>query len=179
MSETSQAYLMLHDIAQRSRAHANPLPQQVEVKEFWSGIGFGLGGNRYVAPMHEVAEILNVPRFTQVPGVQAWVKGVANVRGRLMPVLDLIHFLNHASTVAWKKRRLLVLEKDELYSGLVVDEVFGMQYFTTDTFTNTLPKDFLPTRDFLRGGYVRDGETWAVFSPHLLVSDPRFMNVAS
>lgn len=179
MSETSKAYLLLHDITLRSRQYACPLPQQVEVKEYWSGIGFGLGGNRYVAPIHEVAEILNVPRFTQIPGVKGWVKGVANVRGRLMPVLDLISFLNHSSTVAWKKRRLLVLEKDEVYSGLVVDEVFGMQRFATDSFTNRLPKDFSPTRDYLRGGYIREDEVWAVFSLHSLASDPRFMNVAS
>jgi twitching motility protein PilI len=179
MSEFTHAFVKLHDIAARSRQFACPLPQQAESKAIWSGIGFGLAGNQYVVPIDEVAEILNVPRFTQVPGVQGWVKGLANVRGRLMPVLDLIDFLKTTSPVAWKKRRLLALEKDEVYSGLVVDEVFGMQHFATDSFTGRLPSSFLATKDYLRGAYVKDGKVWGVFSLHALVADPRFMNVAS
>lgn len=179
MSESSQAFQKLHDIAQRSKQFAHELPQQAEVKTYWSGVGFSLAGNRYVVPMNELAEILNVPRFTQVPGVQSWVKGVANVRGRLMPVLDLILFLNRASSLHWKRRRLLVIERDELYSGLVVDEVFGMQHFATDCFVNELPGEYQMTRNYLKGAYDRDGEVWAIFSLHTLAQDPRFLNVAS
>ncbi len=179
MNEKARAFEKLFDIAQRSRQNAVELPQQEEAKEFWSGIGFSLAGQKYVVPMAEVAEISNVPKFTQVPGVQSWVKGVANVRGRLMPVLDLIGFLNAASSLKLKRRRLLVLERDELYSGLVIDEVFGMQHFTTDSFINELPGSYQLTREYLKGGFRRDGEVWAIFSLHALAQDPRFMDVAS
>ena len=40
-----------------------------------------MGGRLFVAPMGEVGEILHEPRYTLLPGVKSWVKGVANVRG--------------------------------------------------------------------------------------------------
>ena len=78
MSEVSQAYLKLIEISERSRQHAHGLPEQEQAKSIWSGVGFTLNDRRYVAPMDEVSEILTVPRYTQVPGVQSWVKGIAN-----------------------------------------------------------------------------------------------------
>ncbi|MCG8315514.1 MAG: chemotaxis protein CheW [Pseudomonadales bacterium] len=175
----SPAFNKLVDIEKRSRQFACDLPQQVAAKTMWSGVGFSLAGNRYVVPMKEIAEILHVPRFTQVPGVQSWVKGVANVRGRLMPVLDLMGFLNRVSDYPLKRRRLLVIERGELYSGLVVDAVLGMQHFAVDSFTSELPGSYQMTRPYLKGGYLKGDDAWAIFSLHELAQDPNFMNVAS
>ncbi len=58
-----------------------------------------------------------------------WMKGVANVRGRLMTVMDLSRFLGQPSELQEKRRRLLVLDQDDLYTGVIVDEVLGMQHF--------------------------------------------------
>jgi twitching motility protein PilI len=179
MSEASAAYKSLVDLAVRSRAHALGLPEQEEVKAFWSGVGFTLDGRKYVVPMGEVAEILEMPRFTQVPGVKSWVRGVANVRGRLMPVMDLMMFLNRQSGLQTKRRRLLVLERGELYSGLIVDEVLGMQHFPVDTYTDEIPVEYRDTQIYLKGGYRVDSDFWSVFSLFTLARDPRFLNVAS
>jgi len=179
MAKVSEAFLKLVDTAQRSRKYALGLPQQEEVKETWSGVGFSLGGVLYVAPMGEVAEILGVPRFTQVPGVQSWVKGVANVRGRLLPVLDLLSFFNKTAKKKIKNRRLLVIEHGEIYSGLIVDEVLGMQHFEVDRYTKDVTSLIDSELPYVSGGYERDGETWIVFSFYRLADDPAFMNVAS
>jgi len=129
--------------------------------------------------MDEVSEILSVPRYTQVPGVKSWVKGIANVRGRLMPVMDLLGFLNRPSALQLKRRRLLALERGELYSGLVVDEVLGMQHVPQDTFTTMVPGEYAETRPYLKGGFATEKGFWAVFSLYELARDPRFLNVAS
>jgi twitching motility protein PilI len=179
MSDTSPAYASLFDIAQRSLAYAQGLPEQDEVKTFWSGVGFTLDGRKYVVPMTEVSEILEMPRYTQVPGVKSWVRGVANVRGRLMPIMDLMLFLNRHSSLHAKRRRLLALERGELYSGLIVDEVLGMQHFPVDTYTDDIPVDYRDTLIYLKGGYRIDNEFWGVFSLFTLARDPRFLNVAS
>ncbi|HEX4939310.1 MAG TPA: chemotaxis protein CheW [Candidatus Kapabacteria bacterium] len=179
MSEVSRAYLALADIAQLSRQHAQGLPAQEEARAIWSGVGFTLNDRRYVVSMEEVSEILSVPRYTQVPGVKSWVKGIANVRGRLMPVMDLLGFLNRPSALQLKRRRLLALERGELYSGLVVDEVLGMQHIPQDTFTTTVPGEYAETRPYLKGGFATEKGFWAVFSLYELARDPRFLNVAS
>ena len=179
MSELSPAYLKLVDLASRSHKNADELPAQTEAVTYWTGVGFTLDGNQYVASMDEISEILSVPRFTQVPGVQTWVRGISNIRGRLMPVMDLLTFLNKKSEIQWKRRRLLVIESGELYSGLVVDRVLGMQHFPVGSFVNELPGSYSVTKDYLNGGYTSEKGTWGLFSLHKLASDPRFLNVAS
>lgn len=174
----SPAFKLLLEISRRSRENAATVPQRGETQALWSGVGFSLAGARYVVPMGEVAEILPVPKFTQIPGVMSWVKGVSNVRGRLMPVLDLMGFLDQVSEYPIKRRKLLVLEQDELYSGLVVDTVLGMQHFTHKQFIKELPGAYQVSRPYLKGAYQRDDEVWGVFSLHRLAQDPRFMQVA-
>lgn len=177
----SQVYLKLAEIAQKSKTNAAGLPAQDDVKDFWSGIGFELGGKRYVSPVPEIAEIMPVPRFTQVPGVQDWVRGVANVRGRLLPIMDLSVFMfKQLSKQQAKRRRVLIVDHEELYSGIVVDEVFGMQYFDLGDYqehiTGTVDESVKP---FLSGQYIKDGSVWMVFSPFSLAQDPRFLKAAS
>ena len=67
MAGQTTPFSLLTDIAERNRAMAAGLPEQQEAVELWNGIGFILAGERYVAPMGEVTEILHVPRFTQCP----------------------------------------------------------------------------------------------------------------
>src|SRR3546814_1320135 len=89
--------MLLADYAQRLHDNAHDLPSQQDMVQYWSGIGFILDGVHYVAPIDEVAEVLSIPDYTRIPGVHPWMKGVSNVRGRLMAVMDLTVFLNKIS----------------------------------------------------------------------------------
>src|SRR5690554_4659218 len=92
MSEQQSAFEMLTELARQSRAVARGLPAQIDARPQWSGIGFTLLGSHFVAPLDEVSEMLEVPSYTHLPGVKPWVRGVANVRGRLLPLFDLAAF---------------------------------------------------------------------------------------
>ncbi len=179
MSAQTAPFAVLTDIAQRSLAMAAGLPEQEEAVQLWNGIGFVLAGERYVAPMGEVTEILHVPRFTHIPGVRPFMLGAANVRGRLLPLVDLAHYFElPRSTRGFRDRRVLVVEQGDVFSGLVVDSVAGMQYFTVDSFVaepGAVPASVQP---FVHGGYVRNEETWKVFSTVELLDDERFLDVA-
>jgi twitching motility protein PilI len=83
------AFELLLDIDRRCRLLVADQPPQDNRLQQWSGIGFRIAGQWFVAPMGEVAEVLREPRSSRVPGVQPWVCGVANLRGRLLPVMDL------------------------------------------------------------------------------------------
>lgn len=171
-------FALLHDIANRCRAHAADLPSRVEAVEYWRGVGFILAGQRYVAPMSDISEILTAPKLTQVPGVKHWVQGVANVRGRLVPVMDLATFLGGRSA-SQRTKRTLIIEKGDVLNGLVVDAVLGMQHFSVeskDTSSNIdIPEAAKP---FISGSYNRDGEDWPVFSFDALVEDQHYMDIA-
>lgn len=179
MSKVSAAYRSLYDYSERCKESSTGLPETKELKVYWSGIGFSLEGKNYVAPLDETAEILQIPSYTNVPGVKKWLRGVANVRGKLLPVLDLLGFLKSEKQANIKTRRLLVIEKSSLYSGIIVDKVYGMQHFDTDDYSESLTEENAAISPYITGSYSRDGETWHVFSPHKLSEDPDFINVAS
>src|SRR5690349_17442792 len=129
MAESLEPFAALIALAQSSVQHAHGLPAQVDIKPHWTGVGFTLAGQRVVAPMSEVAEILSVPNITRLPGVKPWVRGVANVRGRLLPLLDLEVFFGGGLPGNRKQHRVLALEYGDLFTGLIVSEVHGMQHF--------------------------------------------------
>ncbi|MBL4827771.1 MAG: chemotaxis protein CheW [Spongiibacteraceae bacterium] len=178
MNSQLEPFAALLDIAERSVRNAKGLPAQVDIKPYWSGIGFTLAGHRFVAPMGEVAEILAQPPSTHLSGVQPWVVGVSNVRGRLLPLIDFENFFG-SSLGSRKRRRVLVLEMGELYSGLIVSEVFGMQHMPVDCFTDTVTDVVEKLKPFLAGSYHHDGVTWSVFSPFKLTNDAEFFNAAA
>jgi twitching motility protein PilI len=178
MSVAESAFEALLNLAQQSRAAARGLPAQADIRPQWSGIGFSLMGSLFVAPMGEVSEMLEVPSFTHLPGVQPWVKGVANVRGRLLPLFDLGLFFGDRLLGSRKSRRVLILETENLYSGLIVDQVLGMQHFPMDEYSYESGNVAESIRPFVTGSYPQGSEVWSVFRPALLADDPRFTNAA-
>jgi twitching motility protein PilI len=177
-SETQVAFETLLNLAHRSRAAARGLPAQTDIRPLWSGIGFSLMGQYFVAPIGEVSEMLEVPDFTHLPGVQPWVRGVANVRGRLLPLFDLGVFFGDRLVSSRKQRRVLILETETLYSGLMVDQVFGMQHFPMDEYSEKAGAVAHNIAPFVTGSYPSGGHQWSLFRPALLAEDPRFINAA-
>ena len=77
-----------------------------------------------------------------------------------------------------RQRRVLVVDHDEVFVGLLVDEVFGLQHFARDSL-EPVPADELrgPMAAFVQGRFQR-GQCWQVFSPFALTRSQGFMNVA-
>ena len=177
MSDVPTPFQLLLGIDQRCRALAAGLPSQQEVQQTWSGIGFRMGERLFVAPMGEVGEILREPRYTRLPGVKSWVKGVANVRGRLLPLIDLCGFFGQELSPLAKQRRVLVIEHQEVFAGIIVDEVFGMQHFAVETFSEQPPPLEAAMQPFIYGVFNRE-QPWLVFSPQTLAQHQGFLDVA-
>lgn len=171
------AFELLLDIDRRCRLLVADQPASGDRLQQWSGIGFRVAGQWFVAPMGEVAEVLREPRSSRVPGVQPWVCGVANLRGRLLPVMDLGRFLGLGSAVPGKQRRVLVLDHEALFVGLLVDEVVGLQHFAIDSLQPALPVADA-AGPFVQGRFERDHDYWAIFSPFALAQAPGFLDVA-
>lgn len=176
-AQASFDYLL--ELTDKIRPFEPSLPSQVEITSSWAGIGFRLLGQRMIAPMGEVVEMLPVPSATALPGVQPWVVGLANVRGRLLPLFDLEHFFGGTLGANRNRQRVLVLEMGELFAGLIVTEVYGMQYFPSHLEMMPLPENLQQLGAYSRGVYELHGLVWASFSPYSLVHDPRFFNAAA
>jgi purine-binding chemotaxis protein CheW len=84
-----------------------------------------LGTGRFAADLDTVAEVGRMPAVTRIPGAPVWLAGVANWRGRLLPVLDLRSLLGADASAAGTSARLVVLTADGMSAGIVVDAVEG------------------------------------------------------
>lgn len=76
--------------------------------------------------MADVAEVTAVPRVTRIPGSPSWLRGVANWRGRMLPVLDLRPLLDTAVFPLATSARLVVVGREDLAVGLVAEAVPGV-----------------------------------------------------
>jgi chemotaxis signal transduction protein len=84
-----------------------------------------LGTGRFAVDLVSIAEVGRVPVITRVPGMPGWLSGVANWRGRILPVLDLRPLLGADVAQATNPSRLLVLTGNGIAVGLIVDAVEG------------------------------------------------------
>lgn len=158
--------------------YAHGLPQQLEVAEEWSGLGFRLGELRLAAPLGEVVEVLTYPGLSKVPRTKTWVRGVANVRGNLLPIMDLQGYLSGTPTVMTRSARVLVVSYKGIFSGLVVDEVLGLKHFRNEEKVSELPTQEGAIMAYLRHGFRRGDEHWGVFSMYRLAESPQFLQAA-
>ena len=178
---------LLLDLDRRARCYAEGVPSCEEVKRFWRGVGFLLRGEQYVSPLQDVHEVLRPPEsLTPVPGVVPWVLGVANVRGRLLPLIDLGAFLGLGKAQG-SRQQVLVIEHGDMFCGLLVDEVTGMQHFTEESYLDSVPAQVSENiRPYLAGSYWQDdnkpgagrGEH-LLFSLRALIESKEFMQVSA
>lgn len=84
-------------------------------------VGFRVGTETFGVPISMVHEIVRVPDITSVPDSPDCVEGVINLRGRIIPVVDLRKRFGEKLITANKKNRILVAEVEGKMVGLIVD----------------------------------------------------------
>jgi purine-binding chemotaxis protein CheW len=84
---------------------------------------FALAGETYAVPIDRVREILRLGPITRVPGAAAHVRGVTNVRGRIIAVADLGAKLGLVPVAAGPDARILLVELRGRVVGVLVDQV--------------------------------------------------------
>jgi chemotaxis signal transduction protein len=85
-----------------------------------------LGHGRYAVPLNSVDHVMQVPPLSRVPGGPLWLAGVANWRGRVLPVVDVRPLLGVERTVLPGSGRILVLADGEVRAGVLVESVLGL-----------------------------------------------------
>ncbi|MDD3289479.1 MAG: chemotaxis protein CheW [Eubacteriales bacterium] len=84
---------------------------------------FPLGGEDYAIEIKCITEIIGIQPITQVPELPVYVKGIINLRGKIIPVMDVrVRF--RMPPVEYNDRTcIIVIEEKDLSVGLIVDNV--------------------------------------------------------
>ncbi|HTQ61643.1 MAG TPA: chemotaxis protein CheW [Candidatus Solibacter sp.] len=84
-------------------------------------VGFRIGSETYGVRIGSVREIVRVPEITAVPSAPDTVEGVINLRGKIIPVMDLRKRFGQSEIKPDKKNRILVVELENKMLGLIVN----------------------------------------------------------
>ena len=159
------------------RAAADSLGQQ---EHEWMGLAFRLGEEVFIAARDEIREVLVYPEHkSRIPGAKRWMTGLANVRGQLLPVIDLKAFLGGTFSRPDRETRLIVVNHRDVPAGLVVDEVLGFRRFAQDQRVAETPDTLLRCERYLTGAFRHDSETLPVFDLARLVESPQFLKAGN
>jgi twitching motility protein PilI len=176
---SEQPFELLLELERRARASLAGRQEGEDEANEQVAVGFRLGGERFVAPRDEVREVLPMPEgLTRVPGSKPWLKGIANVRGHLLPVVDLKAFLGGGMTLPDRSARILVAAAREVPSGLLVDEVVGFRRFADSDYDQQSPATIIRCENYLDGSYRRGDEKWPLFRLNKLLEDEQFLSAA-
>lgn len=177
-------FAILAEVERRSLAHVAGLPEQLDAPGLWRGVGYRIGQRRLASGFDEVVEILPMPQVTPVPGSQPWMLGVANIRGNLLPTVDLKQFLEGERTVLHESQRVLIVRQPGGDVAVTIDELFGQRSFLEE---QALPAEALPESALTEGRYThfidrayqQADHAWGVFSLERLARTPEFRQAAA
>ena len=176
-SLVKQPFELLREIERRSiTAHTGGA---AGLSTEWVGIGFRIGDEQFVASRDQVREVLMLPdAMTRVPGAKRWLLGIANLRGHLLPLVDLKLLLGSGRTALRRTTRVISVNHREVPAGLVVDEVQGFRRFMEHEFTDKVAEPAVRCDRYLAGGYQRGDDAWPVFDLYDLVESNLFLQAA-
>ncbi len=180
MSEASgHIFARLADFEERSLAHDAGESQRQDQISNWDGVVFRLSDHRLTCAIDQIDEVLAFPPYTDVPGAKDWILGVANVRGNLVPVIDLGWYLFGTRTPVNMRTRMLLTRIQGRPTGLMVDEVFGQRHFHTDEARDCESARQTPLEDLVVKEFPLGEETWGILQLETLMRKPDFIDGAA
>ena len=176
----SDPFEVLAEYERLSLEHVAGLPGEMSAPGLWRGVGYRIGRQRLASGFEEVVEILPMPALTPVPGAQPWMLGVANMRGNLLPVVDLKQFLEGERTVLHEGQRMLVVRQPGGDVAVLIDELYGQRSFNEPQLVDAAELEVGDRyRHFIERAYRLGDQAWGVFSLERLARTPEFRQAAA
>ena len=121
---------------------------------------------RFVSEVHPLRDL------TPLPGTPAFIRGIVNLRGRILPVYDLKKFFGLPEQGVTDLHRIVVVGGDDFEIGLLADMVVGVRVIARAALSPALPTLSAIAAEYLEG--VSE-ESLVVLDLARLLSDPRIV----
>ncbi|BBI35506.1 chemotaxis protein CheW [Cohnella abietis] len=93
-------------------------------------IEIGIEQERYAVRINEIQEVIRWQDPTRLPGNNSYIKGVINLRGKIVPIMSLSLFLGIAEGPCTKSTRIVIFNFDDERVGMIVDRVIQVVTLT-------------------------------------------------
>ncbi len=97
--------------------------ERQEDTQYGKYLTFALGAEVFGIEIRHVTEIIGMQAITKVPEVPAYVKGIINLRGKIIPLIDMRLKFNKESIPYDDRTCIIVIEVKQIPVGLIVDNV--------------------------------------------------------
>lgn len=137
-------------------------------------IEFEIDQQRYAFPICQIREILILKNVTPMPQVPDYVAGVSNLRGEIIPIVDLRVMLGFPSLDATEETRTIVVNVAEKTIGATVDLVTRVLRVEKDSVSEPPDNMVSNGRDYIEGFIKSDDRLVIVLNVERLFTAERF-----
>lgn len=128
---------------------------------------FYVGEEAYAIPLEYVTEIIGIQPITIIPGVPGYIKGIINLRGKIIPVVDVRLKFKKQPEEYTERTCIIVIDTGELVAGLIIDKVSDV--LTIDEQETVPPPKY--TNAYIKGVGKTDGEVKLILDCKQLLND--------
>jgi purine-binding chemotaxis protein CheW len=111
----------------------NYFDSSTDIKSY---LTFRLGEEVYACHVNKLLSILEIPNITEIPGAPKYMKGIIDLRGKVLPLIDTEVKLNMPAVEFTKDTCIVVMdinfESDNILVGVLVDAVLEVMEFDED-----------------------------------------------
>ena len=150
----------------RTPQHAPAAATLLEVLEF------RLAQEHYALETRYVQEVHPLKELTPLPCTPPFVLGIVNVRGRILPVLDLKKFFDLPEKGLTDLHRIILVRGNDLELGLLADVIVGVRSIPADSLQPSLPTLTGVRSDYLKGVTA---ERLVVLDLARILADPKII----
>ena len=133
---------------------------------------FYLKGDIYAIKALTTSEIVEYSQITKVPRMNSYVKGVTNIRGNIVPVIDLLDRFGLGSSEIGPKSSIVVIhykaEDHVTQLGIIIDEVYEVDDIEDENvkgapeFGSKIDRKFISNMGKYRGEYIAILDTQSI-----------------
>lgn len=116
---------------------------------------FSVDKEAYGLDINYVIEIIGMETITEVPDLEEYIKGVINLRGKVIPVLDVRLKLHKPPREYNDRTCIIVVEINDIYAGLIIDEVLEVINISHE---NIMP----PPKSGKERDYISNRYIWGI-----------------
>lgn len=156
----------------RARALARPREQAPVAQNFLELLEFRVAQESYAFENRYVEEVCPFKELTPLPCTPSFVVGIVNVRGRILPVLDLKKFFDLPEEGLTDLHRIILVQGNGLELGLLADVIVGVRSAPADSLQPSLPTLTGIRSDYLKGVTA---ERLVVLDLARILADPKII----
>jgi len=129
---------------------ADEMLEQEEDTQKGKFLTFSLGNEFYGIQIQYVTEIIGIQAITEVPELPSYIKGIINLRGKIIPVMDVRLRFKKVPREYNDRTCIIVVDIKDISVGLIVDSVSEV--------LNILEQDIVPPPELGKGGnkYIKE-----------------------